>query len=136
MARTDAVDRELASIPERPKDYPDPTMFGLLPAHGLYIRHAEEITMRGVQIRPVAEEKRAAIVLDGVAGCRLENLQAEGGSSAMQVWLNDVRQSAVYDPVGQSRVRVSGGKSAELRLSPGIQASMDAGVPAGAILRR
>jgi hypothetical protein len=136
MARTDAVDRELASIPERPKDYPDPTMFGLLPAHGLYIRHAEEITIRGVQIRAVAEEKRAAIVLDDVSGCRIDNLHADGGTSAMQVWLNDVRQSAVYDLVGQSRVRVSGSKSAELRLSPDIQASTDAGVPAGAILRR
>jgi hypothetical protein len=85
MARTDTVARELAAIPERPKDYPDPTMFGLLPAHGLYIRHAAEITMRGVQFRSVAEEARPAIVMDDVSACRMENLQAEGGTSQTQV---------------------------------------------------
>src|SRR5262249_14432744 len=52
MARTDSVTRDLAAIPERPKDYPDPTMFGLLPASGLYIRHAAEIALRGIQFRP------------------------------------------------------------------------------------
>jgi len=129
MSRTDAVVRELAEIPERPKDYPDPTMFGLLPAYGLYVRHATGLTMRGVQLRSAAEEKRAAIVLDDVAACRIENLQAR------ELWLNDVRRSAIYDPVGQARVRVSGSKSAELKLSPKTEVAIDAGVPAKAVIR-
>ena len=136
MARSDAVIRELATIPERPQDYPDPTMFGLLPAHGFYIRHAAEISMRGVQFRAVADEKRAAIVMDDVSACRLENLNAEGGASTAQVWLNDVQNSAIYDSVGQPRVRVSGNRSRELKLTSDVQVALDAGVPAGAVLRR
>jgi hypothetical protein len=33
-------------IPEGPKDYPDPTMFCLLPAHGLYIRASRMGSLR------------------------------------------------------------------------------------------
>ncbi|PWT84509.1 MAG: hypothetical protein C5B56_15475 [Proteobacteria bacterium] len=44
-------DTRTGDIPERPKDYPDPTVFGLLPASGLYVRHATEIPLRGIQFR-------------------------------------------------------------------------------------
>jgi hypothetical protein len=109
MARTDAVNRELADIPERPKDYPDPTIFGLLPAHGLYIRHAAEISTRGVQFRAVAEEKRPAILMD------------------------DVQEATIHDALGQPRVRMSGTKSRNLKFAPGVRVALDSGVPADAI---
>jgi len=64
-----------------------------------------------------------------VAESRIENLQAR------ELWLNDVRRSAIYDPVGQARVRVSGSKSAELKLSPEIEVAIDAGVPAKVVIR-
>jgi hypothetical protein len=103
------VNRELADIPERPKDYPDPTMFGLLPAHGLYIRHAAGISMRGVQFRGLAEETRPAILMD------------------------DVQEATIHDALGQLRVRVSGTKSRNLKFAPGVQVAADSGVPADAI---
>jgi hypothetical protein len=125
MARTDAVVRELAEIPERLNAYPDPTMFGLLPAHGLYIRHAAEIKLRGMQLRAAAEEQRAAIVMDDVSACRIESL------NATQVWLNNVQRSGIYGAVGKPKVRVSGAQSRELQLGADVQVSADADVPKG-----
>jgi len=125
MARTDAVTRELTDIPERANAYPDPTMFGLLPAHGLYIHHAAEITMRGLQMPAAAEEKRAAIVMDDVSASRIESL------NAAQVWLNNVQSSGIYGAVGKPRVRVSGDKSRELQLGADVQVAADADVPKG-----
>jgi Glycosyl hydrolases family 28 len=125
MARTDAVVRELAEIPERLNAYPDPTMFGLLPAHGLYIRHAAEIKLRGMQLRAAAEEQRAAIVMDDVSACRIESL------NATQVWLNNVQRSGIYGAVGKPKVRVSGAQSRELQLGADVQVTADADVPKG-----
>jgi hypothetical protein len=135
MARTDAVTRELSAIPERPKDYPDPTMFGLLPAHGLYIRHAEEIVMRGMRFRAVAEEARAAIVMDDVSSCHLENLDAAGGVSDAQVWMNDARGSSVHNFVESPRVRVSGSRSRDLKFAESTPVSTADDVPRTAVMR-
>lgn len=48
-------------IPEKEANYPDPTMFGLLPAYAFYLRHAEPIDFRNVTTRVRAPDRRPAI---------------------------------------------------------------------------
>ena len=45
--------REQAALdpPEREAVYPEPTMFGELPAYGFFIRHVKGLTMRDVELR-------------------------------------------------------------------------------------
>ena len=58
----------------KPKDYPEATMFGVLPAYGFYLRHAENIRFdncafvtRGSDERPVFYiEESAMILLNGL----------------------------------------------------------------------
>jgi polygalacturonase len=53
-------------LPEREKDYPEPTMFGTTPAQGFFIRHVNEIEMSGIKIECAGEDARPAFVLDEV----------------------------------------------------------------------
>ena len=52
--------------PENEKDYPDPHMFGPMPAHGFYIRHVNNIELTNVEIACASPDARPAFVLDSV----------------------------------------------------------------------
>jgi len=61
---------ELDKVPERGTAYPDFSMFKELPAWGVYIRHAEKIEFRNVQLNCEKKDYRPAIVLDDVHGSK------------------------------------------------------------------
>lgn len=63
-----ARDMEVA---EAPAKYPDPDMFGDLPALALYGRHAEGLTIRGLRVHAMQPDGRPAVVLDVVQGLEL-----------------------------------------------------------------
>ncbi len=68
--------REVYETPEREKEYPEPSMFGILPAYGFFIRHAKGIELNGIDLTTVKEDGRAAFVLDEVEGVSLERCKA------------------------------------------------------------
>lgn len=69
-------------VPEQVKSYPENGMFGAtLPAHGLYIRHADNITMENIQFRTTNPDERPAIIMDDVTNVSLQNFQAEASAS-------------------------------------------------------
>ena len=57
---------ELDSVPERPADYPEFSMFHELPAWGIYIRHAREVKISGLRLYCLKKDYRTAVVLDDV----------------------------------------------------------------------
>jgi polygalacturonase len=52
--------------PELENAYPEPSMFGTLPAYGFFIRHADGITLDNVEVRYGALDTRPAFVLKDV----------------------------------------------------------------------
>ena len=52
--------QELADVqpPERETNYPEPSMFGEIPAYGFFIRHAKGITLSNVEISHLSDELR------------------------------------------------------------------------------
>ena len=68
--------REPYDTPEREKEYPEPSMFGMLPAYGFFIRHAKGILLNDVDIGFMKEDRRPAFVLDSVEGIELEHCKA------------------------------------------------------------
>jgi len=56
-----------APVGERPGAYPQNTMFGLLPAWGLYARHVEDLVMSEVEFVARQPDARAMIVRDDVS---------------------------------------------------------------------
>jgi polygalacturonase len=57
---------ELDRVPENAAGYPEFSMFRELPAWGMFIRHAEDINVSGVELSCIKEDYRTAIVLDDV----------------------------------------------------------------------
>ena len=69
--------RQPYDTPEREKEYPEPSMFGMLPAYGFFIRHAGNIELNDVDVSFLQEDRRPAFVLD-----ILSLLSASGASRA------------------------------------------------------
>lgn len=57
---------ELDKVLEKPAAYPDFSMFGELPAWGIYIRHARDIKFNVLKLACEKKDYRTAIVLDDV----------------------------------------------------------------------
>lgn len=54
------------TVPELPHAYPEPSMFGISPAHGLYARHVRGLTLERVTLATETPDARPDIVLDDV----------------------------------------------------------------------
>jgi len=54
------------AVPEKPTAYPEYSMFGRLPAYGLYCRHVKGLRLWNVQLQSAGRDERHAVVFDGV----------------------------------------------------------------------
>jgi polygalacturonase len=54
-------------VPEFPEKYPEATMFGTLPAYGIWARHVEGLTLRNVRLRVERQDARPPMAFDDVA---------------------------------------------------------------------
>ncbi len=57
---------DLGKIPEHPKEYPEFSMFGELPAWGFFLRHTEGVHFKHVTLRLLEKDYRPALVTDDV----------------------------------------------------------------------
>ena len=69
--------REPYATPEREKEYPEPSMFGMLPAWGFFIRHAKGIEFNNVEIGFLNEDRRPAFVLDQAEAVELNHVKLQ-----------------------------------------------------------
>jgi polygalacturonase len=66
------------SPPEKESSYPKPTMFGPLPAAGLYLRHARGIVVRNLDVSCLGSDARPTLVVDDVKNLSVEGLRRDG----------------------------------------------------------
>src|SRR3989454_3862136 len=71
--------REKAALqpPERETNYPEPSMFGELPAYGFFIRHAKGIALSNLDVSYLQEDQRPPFVLADVQGADFINVKAQ-----------------------------------------------------------
>jgi polygalacturonase len=81
--------------PENEKNYPEPSMFGGLPAYGFYIRHARGITFDNVVVSFEKTDARPAFLLDDVANVEFFRTNAELASGAKMFVLKNVSNFSV-----------------------------------------
>jgi polygalacturonase len=65
------------AIPENPAAYPEYSMFGRLPAYGLYCRHVQGLRLANVQLQTAQPDLRRAVVCDDVKGLLVGVLDAD-----------------------------------------------------------
>jgi polygalacturonase len=92
--------REPYDTPEREKEYPEPSMFGMMPAYGFFIRHAKGIELNQVDVAYMKEDRRPAFVLDGVEGISLENCRAARAEGAPALVLIKAKNVSAYRCAG------------------------------------
>lgn len=87
--------REPFDVPEREKEYPEPSMFGLLPAYGFFIRHAAGIELNDVHVGYMQPDQRPAFVLDDVDGADFQHVSAQVASGASTFVLKNAKNFTV-----------------------------------------
>jgi hypothetical protein len=83
--------------PEQEKAYPEPSMFGLLPAYGIYARHAKNLYFRDIELGFAKDDTRPVVVLDDVAGVDFRHLAAQRAGGAPLFVLRQVTDFSVRD---------------------------------------
>jgi polygalacturonase len=95
--------------PEEERAYPEPTMFGEMPAYAFFIRHAGGIAMSHVKIDYIRPEARPAFVLDDVQDASFDHLDIKRGTDAAPLFdLRGVGDFAVEASRGIADTRVAG----------------------------
>jgi len=82
-------------LPEKEKEYPEPTMFGTTPAHAFYIRHAKRVEITDFKILTQDKEERPCFILEDVDGVAFSNIKFPEGQQAPGFVLADVKDFSV-----------------------------------------
>lgn len=83
------------AVPEREKEYPEPSMFGLLPASAFFLRHAKGIYMDHIRVTYAKDDTRPAFVLEDVDGLDLDHVQVDKAAAALNLRVKGVRNLVV-----------------------------------------
>jgi len=77
-------------VAENEDGYPEPTMFGTLPAYGLYVRHASRLTVDQTDLSLIANDARPAIMMFDVAGAVFRDTRVQAAAGVPAFKLNHV----------------------------------------------
>ena len=113
------VIKDLTSVPEAAKAYPEYGMFGALPAYGFFCRHAHGLRLSRIQVNTLQPDPRPALVCEDINGLDLFGWRATTNDSPAIVF-QDVRDALVHGcraaPGTGTWLRVGGNNSAAIRL--------------------
>ncbi|MCU0748607.1 MAG: glycosyl hydrolase family 28 protein [Akkermansiaceae bacterium] len=87
--------KDLTKVPECAPNYPESKMFGVLPAWGLYCRHAENLIFDNVTLKVSGKDYRSAAVFDDVANLKLDRFQILSAGKEPPLVLHNVRDAAI-----------------------------------------
>ncbi len=82
----------LERVPENEAGYPEFSMFGELPAWGLYVRHAEGMVLKNIKLSYQSEDFRTPLIFSDVKGLQLSNISIPTAKEAPVLILNKVTQ--------------------------------------------
>jgi len=82
-------------LPEKEKDYPEPSMFGTTPAQGFYLRHVQGIEMSSIKIECSQQDARPVFVLSDVQGADFRFLKSPSGEQK-SFDLTNVRDLSIF----------------------------------------
>jgi polygalacturonase len=99
---------------ERENIYPEPTMFGELPAYGFFVRHVKGLQMRDVEVSYLNPDLRPAFWLNDVNGVEFIHVKAQRESDVPSFVMKNVSDFSIQQswPLQDQRIeRVEGRKT-------------------------
>lgn len=95
-SRGGGTKEQAALIPaEEEERYPEPTMFGELPAYGFFIRHVKGLQMNDVEVAYIKEDARPPFVMTDVKVVDFFRVRAQHGTDIPTFVLKDVEGFSV-----------------------------------------
>ena len=81
---------------EEEAKYPEPTMFGDIPAYGFFVRHVKGLEMNNVDIRYLKEDLRSPFVLNDVKDASFNHVQAHKAADVPAFVLRDIENFSTH----------------------------------------
>jgi len=96
-------------LPEKEKDYPEPTMFGTTPAHAFFLRHVKGIEMSGIRVNCTNPDARPAFALYDVHDADFRHVRMPATQGVPSFSLNDVTNISVFrsKPTADTELRAA-----------------------------
>lgn len=100
--------REQAALEpaEREKDYPEPRMFGEIPAYGFFIRHVTGLELSNVEISCLKEDLRPPFVLWEVRGADFQHVKAWHAPDVPTIVLRNIEDLNLHQCKGLPDTRL------------------------------
>ena len=90
----------LDAIPEKISDYPEFSMFGELPAWGLYVRHVEGLELKNINLSLTEPDYRPALIFDDVRDLKIQGLKIAGDRKVNKIILHRTDRVSIEDYSG------------------------------------
>ena len=91
--------------PEKEDTYPEPSMFGELPAYGFFIRHVKGLQLSDVEVSFIKDDARPAFVINDVKGMDFVRLRAQHGADVPTFSLQNIEGFSIQQswPLADAR---------------------------------
>ncbi|MBV8831855.1 MAG: glycoside hydrolase family 28 protein [Acidobacteriaceae bacterium] len=76
---------------EDEKGYPEPRMFGQIPAYGFFIRHVKGLEMNGIEVSYMKDDFRPAFLLQDVSEAEFDRVKGEHAAGVPTLILKNVQ---------------------------------------------
>ena len=93
-------------IPENEKNYPEPSMFGVTPAYGFYVRHAKGVAFDNVEVSFEKDDARPSFFLEDVKGVEFFRTNAQLSPGAKMFVLKHVANFTSSQGRGREDVKI------------------------------
>lgn len=100
--------------PENEKAYPEPTMFGASPAHGLFVRHAAGVEISDYRVITDSSDARPCVLLEDVNHVDICNLKAPKAADVPLLVLLEVQDFSIERSKGLADTHIGTTKYQEL----------------------
>jgi polygalacturonase len=94
------ADQAAVTPPEKEINYPEPSMFGTIPAYGFFVRHVKGIEFSNVTVSYLKEEERPAFLLNDVDGADFVNVTSQVAKNSFRFHLQNVSNFRVTQSKG------------------------------------
>lgn len=81
--------------PEKENEYPEPAMFGEIPAYGFFIRHIRGLEMNNVHVNYLNNDARSPFIIADAVGIDLRHIKAEHGVGVPSFILKNVEDFSI-----------------------------------------
>lgn len=92
--------------PEKENDYPEPTMFGEIPAYGFFVRHVRGLEMKNVKVSYLKDDARAPFIFSDAKSVDLRDITASHAAGVPSFILKNVEDFSIQHswPLGDVRL--------------------------------